>query len=202
MSAMVIHFIGSYGYVAVFLLVFLQEIGVPNPVPNEIVLLFSGSLGASGILYFPYIVLVVITADILGALLLYVVFYRYGKALLAKIPLPISAKKIEQLTYDISKREWWGVFLGRLMPFLRGYAAVVAGVTRMKFSSFLSSIIISALLWSGGFATIGRILGIYWVQAESVVHYIEICSLLLIVGSIVVYMLRSRKHSHILNSDI
>ncbi|MCX6740828.1 MAG: hypothetical protein NTY61_00295 [Candidatus Parcubacteria bacterium] len=37
-------FITHYGYLAIFFLVFLQEIGVPNPVPNELVLLFSGYL--------------------------------------------------------------------------------------------------------------------------------------------------------------
>lgn len=192
MPPLVAHFIGNYGYIAIFLLIFLQEIGVPNPVPNEIVLLFSGSLGATGILSFPIVFLIVVSADILGALLLYVVFYTYGHRLLSKIPLPISKRKLGQLTEGISRRGWWGVFLGRLLPFFRGYASVVAGVTRMKFSVFSTSVVSSALVWSGGIAIVGRILGIYWTRAESVIKKIDMIALVIIIGLVLSIIIRSQ----------
>jgi membrane protein DedA with SNARE-associated domain len=44
MSPTLSAYIIKYGYIALFSLVFLQEIGVPNNVPNELVLLFSGYL--------------------------------------------------------------------------------------------------------------------------------------------------------------
>jgi membrane protein DedA with SNARE-associated domain len=37
-------YITKYGYIAIFVLIFLQEIGAPNPIPNEFVLLYSGYL--------------------------------------------------------------------------------------------------------------------------------------------------------------
>jgi len=48
MSLTLSAYILKYGYIAIFSLVFLQEIGVPNPVPNEVVLLFSGYLSSVG----------------------------------------------------------------------------------------------------------------------------------------------------------
>ena len=48
MSPTLSAYIVKYGYMAIFSLVFLQEIGVPNPVPNEVVLLFSGYLASVG----------------------------------------------------------------------------------------------------------------------------------------------------------
>lgn len=193
MPPVLIHFIGNYGYLAIFLLIFLQEIGVPNPVPNEIVLLFSGSLGATGILSFPLVFLMVVSADILGALLLYGVFYRYGQPFLDKIPLPIPKSKLHHIEHEIARRGWWGVFLGRLLPFFRGYASVVAGLSRMKFPVFMTSVVTSALLWSGGIATVGKILGVYWTRAESVVKHVELVILVGIIVLLLWLLVRSLK---------
>ena len=49
----VVYYITGYGYLAIFILVFLQEIGMPNPFPNELLLIFSGYLSFRGILFFP-----------------------------------------------------------------------------------------------------------------------------------------------------
>jgi membrane protein DedA with SNARE-associated domain len=48
MSSEVALYITKYGYLAIFLLVLLQELGLPNPVTNEFVLLFSGYLAFPG----------------------------------------------------------------------------------------------------------------------------------------------------------
>lgn len=74
-------FIAHYGYPAIFSLVFLQEIGVPNPVPNELVLLFSGYLAFLGALNFVLVFLTVVAADFIGTSILYLVFYFFGGAI-------------------------------------------------------------------------------------------------------------------------
>ncbi len=82
------HFIITYGYLAIFLLVFLQEIGIPNPVSNELVLIFSGSLAYSHTLSLPLILLSAISADIIGTTVLYTVFYFFGNWILSRKWLP------------------------------------------------------------------------------------------------------------------
>lgn len=72
----VVNFIIGYGYLAIFILVFLQEIGMPNPVPNELLLIFSGYLSFKGFLFFPVTLLTVITADFIGTNILYFLFLR------------------------------------------------------------------------------------------------------------------------------
>ena len=51
----IILYISKYGYLAIFVVTFLQETGVPNPVPNELVLMFSGYLVFTGILHLPLV---------------------------------------------------------------------------------------------------------------------------------------------------
>jgi len=157
-------YISQYGYLAIFGLVFLQEIGIPNPVPNELVLLFSGYLSFTGTLSFPLVFLSAVLADFLGTTLLYVVFYYFGRKILEKKPrwLPISKEKIERLGALIATRDKWGIFIGRLIPYIRGYASVAAGLLQMSPKIFLTMVSISAVLWSGGYVLVGRLSGKYW----------------------------------------
>jgi membrane protein DedA with SNARE-associated domain len=66
MSPTLSAYILKYGYVAIFSMIFLQEIGVPNPVPNEVVLLFSGYLSSVGQLDCITVLITVIAADVLA----------------------------------------------------------------------------------------------------------------------------------------
>ena len=157
-------YITQYGYFAIFALVFLQEIGIPNPVPNELVLLFSGYLASEGILSLPVLFLTVVFADFVGTSLLYFVFYIFGKTILEKKPrwIPIHKEHIERLGKFISKKDWWGIYLGRLIPYLRGYTSIAAGLLQLRPKVFLTMVFLSAVTWSGGYAIAGKIMGPYW----------------------------------------
>ena len=122
--------IAKYGYLAVFLLVLLQELGVPNPVTNEFVLLFSGYLAFTGVLNLWMVLAVVVSADFIGTTILYAVFYRWGGSIIARRPrwFPISPAQLERIAETLSQRRQWSIYVARLIPFLRGYASVAAGI--------------------------------------------------------------------------
>lgn len=152
-------YIIKYGYLTIFSLVFLQEIGAPNPVPNELVLLFSGYLSSTGHLDFSLVILTVVIADLLGTTALYAIFYFLGKYILSKNWRFISREKIDRLTDAVEKRGGLGVFIGRLIPYLRGYTSVAAGILRVKPLVYLPIVLLTALIWSGGYTLGGRLLG-------------------------------------------
>lgn len=185
-------YITQYGYLAIFLLVFLQEIGVPNPVPNEIVLLFSGFLASTGVLSFPLVFLVVVMADFIGTSVLYFVFYYFDEFLFTHKPrwIPISREKINKLSERISKRGRWGIYLGRLIPYVRGYTSVAAGLLRIPPDVFLTTVIISAITWSGGYVIAGRIMGSYWQTVASKIGSIQSILLVLLVIITIIFLVR------------
>jgi membrane protein DedA with SNARE-associated domain len=159
MPPALISYITTYGYLTIFSLVFLQEIGVPNPVPNELVLLFSGYLASIGKLSFVLVILTVVAADFIGTSLLYFVFYFIGQRILAKNYRWLPKEKIDRVIKRLSERGQWGIFVGRLIPYLRGYTSVAAGLLRIKPHVFLPVVLGSAITWSGGYAIAGRLLG-------------------------------------------
>jgi membrane protein DedA with SNARE-associated domain len=152
---------------AIFSLVFLQEIGVPNPVPNELVLLFSGYLASIGQLNFTAVLLTVITADTIGSSVLYMAFYYCGQRILQKWPHVIPTSKLAYLTARVSHKDHWSIYIGRHLPFLRGYTAVAAGLLKVSPTIFLPAVLLSALTWSGGYVTAGKLLGQEYVKLVS-----------------------------------
>jgi membrane protein DedA with SNARE-associated domain len=193
MSQSLIHFITYYGYSAIFLLVFLQELGVPNPVANEFVLLFAGSLTFTGVLSFPLVFLAAISGDIIGTSILYGVFYYFGNSIFEKKPkwIPLSRATIERLGERVRKNGGWGVFVGRLLPFVRGYASVAAGLFVIKPREFFTAVLASALLWTGGYVTLGRIFGKNFSSVASTSGGIEKLLLGAVILTIIIMVTRS-----------
>jgi membrane protein DedA with SNARE-associated domain len=175
-SAQLTHYIAEFGYVAIFLIVFLQELGVPNPVTNEFILLFSGYLAFSGVLNFWLVFLTAVSADFIGTTLLYAVFYRCGAWILAHRAkwIPVSAARLERIASRISSRQRWSIYVARLVPFVRGYASVAAGLMPIPPRVFIPAVAISAVTWSGGYVTAGRLLGPYWERAAHRIGSVEV----------------------------
>jgi membrane protein DedA with SNARE-associated domain len=194
-----IEYITNYGYLTIFGLVFLQELGVPNPVPNELILIFSGYLASTGKLSFSLVVLTAVAADFIGTTILYLVFYSFGTKFLKKIKF-LPHKKIAQLVVYLSGRGRWGVYVGRLLPLLRGYASVAAGVLRLPPKEFIPAVILSAFTWSGGYVLLGRLLGPKW---ENVSNYFGFKNSLLILGGIIIlYLLGLKVYDKIKKSNL
>jgi membrane protein DedA with SNARE-associated domain len=160
----VVYYVTQYGYLAIFILVFLQETGMPNPFPNELLLMFSGYLSFKGLLYLPFIILTVISADFIGTIILYFLFYNAGTLILKKKPkwFPLSTRMIEKLTSRISKGGKLSIYIFRLTPFTRGYTSVITGLLQIKPKIFLPLALISAITWATVYVVIGHLIGPSW----------------------------------------
>jgi membrane protein DedA with SNARE-associated domain len=158
--------ITQYGYLAIFLLVFLQEVGMPSPIPNELLLLFCGYLAYTGIVNLSLVVLSVVVADLLAGLILYLLFYFFGQLILRNKPkwIPISTEKIERLTQRISNTGQSGIFIGRLTPFIKGYVTVLCGVLRISPKQFSGMLLSTSVLWTLFYVCSGFLIGPYWIR--------------------------------------
>jgi membrane protein DedA with SNARE-associated domain len=57
-----------------------------------------------------------------------------------------------------------------MMPYVRGYVSIAAGILNLPYKVFVPLVAVSALLWSGGYVTLGHFLGRNW---ETVARTIE-----------------------------
>jgi membrane protein DedA with SNARE-associated domain len=194
-----IYYITRYGYIAIFFLVFLQEIGIPIPMPNELVLMFSGYLSFKGHLYLPFVILTAVSADFIGTNILYVIFYNIGTYIMQKKPkwFPLSARMIDQLTKKISTGGQLSIYVFRLTPFTRGYTSVITGLLQVKPRIFLPLAMLSAATWATIYVVIGRIIGPSWdVFTENISNfkYILLTVLVIIICMVfIIYNYRKRE---------
>ncbi len=151
-----IHFIAKYGYPSIFILVFIQEIGIPT-FPNELALLYFGFICHSKVLNLFTVLSIVICGDISGTFLVYILFYFFSSFLRKHEPgwlkIPSAAKKL--IRNRIKRGGNLSILIGRLTPYLRGYTSVMCGIMHVNMKAYVSMIIISAFLWTGGYVLIG-----------------------------------------------
>lgn len=154
----------EYGYLAILVLIFLQEVGFPSPVPNEFVLLFSGYMSFMGYLSLPIAILAAAGGDLLAGFVLYIVFRYFGKFILQHKPkwIPISNYKINEISQKVDSKGIAFVFFGRLTPLVRGYIAVISGLLQISFNKFGFIIGISSSLWASFYITVGYFFGPFW----------------------------------------
>lgn len=159
-----VFYIDQYGYLALFFFIFLQEVGAPNPIPNELVLLFAGYLIFAGKFCGSIALTVVIVADLLAASVLYFVFHYFGSFLLNKNHrwVPVSQQTIQKQSQRIQNQGTPGVFFGRLTPFIRGYVAVISGLLHFRKRKYFLIILITSSIWASIYITAGYLLGPYW----------------------------------------
>jgi membrane protein DedA with SNARE-associated domain len=188
MSPTLSAYILKYGYIAIFSLVFLQEIGVPNPVPNEVVLLFSGYLRSVGTLDCITVLLTVIAADVLGSSCLYMTFYFFGQRLLQKWPHVMPSNTLTNFTAKMAHQKRWSIYVGRHIPFIRGYTAVAAGLLQIPPRIFLPAVLLSAMTWSGGYVIAGTLLGHAYIDAVSKLAIGKLISVLLVLLCIIIFL--------------
>ena len=137
---------------------------MPNPIPNELLLLFSGYLSFKGLLSAPLIILTTVFADFIGTNILYFVFLNAGTYIISRKPkwLPLSEKMIDKLTTRISEGGHLSIYIFRLTPFTRGYASVITGLLQVKPREFLPIAFISATTWASIYVIIGHLIGPSW----------------------------------------
>lgn len=183
--------ISHYGYLAIFLLVLLQEVGVPTLIPNELVLLFSGYLSATGALNIALVVLSVVAGDLVGSGTLFLLFYFFGKIILKRKPgwLPVPEKKIRSIRNKIDASGQSGIFVGRLTPFVKGYVTVLCGLMRIPPQKYATILLSTSFIWAMGYTCCGYFVGPYWKFVPENHTTVQHFLLLITTGIIVILIL-------------
>ena len=162
--------ISTYGLLAVFILMTAESALIP--IPSEITMPFAGFMAGMGVFDFWTAVAVGALGNLVGSLLAYWLGYakgeewvrfairRWGKWLL-----------IREHEYDKSKA-WYqkygqGItFASRLLPIVRTFISLPAGIAKMNLPLFSLLTFIGSFLWSAVLAYVGLKLGENWLSIE------------------------------------
>lgn len=166
-----IEIVKAGGYVGLGLLVFAESgllIGIL--LPGDSLLFAAGLLAAGGLLEFPPLVVTVIGAAILGDTVGYWFGKNVGSNLFRREDSVLFKKEYVTRT-ERFYRKYGGraVLLARFVPIVRTLAPILAGVGKMRYSTFVSYNAVGGLLWGAGMTALGFFLGTILPGSE---HYI------------------------------
>lgn len=186
----------SLGYVGIFLLMFLENI-IP-PIPSELVMPLAGFAASRGDLN----IVLVIVAGSLGSILGTLPYYYLGRALGEERLVAWADRYGKWLTVkgeDIRKADDWfdrhgqkAVLIGRLMPAVRTFISIPAGISGMPLGKFLAYTAIGSAAWTALLGVAGYLLGENYEAVERYVGPLSYVVLGVLAVTAVWWMLRRR----------
>lgn len=200
LSGIVIHLIHSAGYAGVFILMMLNSALVP--IPSEVTMPFAGYLTQTGALFFPFVVLSGAIGDLAGALIGYAIGYfleetvilrlikKYGKFILLSEHEYVKA---------VSMYKKYGssiTFFCRLLPGVRSFISVPAGLSEMNIWKFVLFTFLGSLVWVSALASIGYYLGAHWDSIGPIYSKFQmviIIAFVILVGYYIYHKLKAGK---------
>ncbi|HEX5502683.1 MAG TPA: DedA family protein [Thermomicrobiales bacterium] len=160
------HFLTSYGYIAIFVMMFVEEAGVPLPLPNEVALMYAGYLAWRGDLNALLVSVVATLGAAGGSALLYAVARRGGRPLLRRFGrfIHLEEDKLDRAEHWVDRFGMISVPLARLTPGLRIYTTIIAGLLRVPYRIVIAAVVGASLIWSFFWVHLGYFLGENWEE--------------------------------------
>jgi membrane protein DedA with SNARE-associated domain len=153
------NFIASWGYIAVFVLMVAESACIP--VPSELIMTFAGVLAATGKLNLALVILMGAVGNIFGAYIAWAVGRTGGRALVIRY-----GKYVFLRVHDLERAERWfakrgqaAVFFGRLLPVVRTFISLPAGVAEMEPIRFGIYTFLGSVPFVGVLAVVGYAVG-------------------------------------------
>jgi membrane protein DedA with SNARE-associated domain len=193
-------FVGEAGLPGIFLLMALSSACVP--IPSEVVMLFAGfavadpsQSGTSQHMTMTGVILAGLLGTMVGSWVAYGVgrggrlelFERHG----AKFH--VGPKQIERADRFFQR---WGeptVLVGRVIPLVRAFVSLPAGVAKMPIGRFTVFSLIGTIPWVAALAFAGHALGGDWKSVRKAFEYVDYAILALVAVAIVYGAKRRRE---------
>jgi len=185
--------IDKLGLVGVFLLMVGESACLP--IPSEGTMLFAGFNVANGEYSLVVVTAVGVAGNLIGSWIAYAVGYFGRVDLIEK-----HGSKVFIKPHHLHKADDWferygdaTVFFSRLLPIVRTFISLPAGVARMPFLRFTVFTVLGCIPWVFVIAFIGKQAGDNWEQWKEHLHYVDYVVVVAIAVGIVWLFVRYRR---------
>jgi membrane protein DedA with SNARE-associated domain len=186
--------IDALGYMGVALLMGIESAAIP--LPSEIIMPFSGFLAAAGRFNLFGLAFAGAIGSVIGSLITYALGYfggrplveRYGKYIL------ITHHDLDLAERFFARVGGWSTFIGRLIPVVRTFISVPAGIAQEPLGPFILAAFAGSFIWSYFLAWLGMTLGENWGRLENIFHKFDIVIVLAGITGLAWWIHRHWKH--------
>jgi membrane protein DedA with SNARE-associated domain len=185
--------IDKLGLPGIFMLMVAESACIP--IPSEATMLFAGFNVSNGEYPLLAVVAVGVFANVVGSWIAYAVGY-YGRVdILEKHGRKLHIKP-SHLAWADNWFERYGsatVFFSRMLPVIRTFISLPAGVARMPFWRFTALTTLGCIPWVFLLAFIGKQAGDRWETWKDSLHYVDYAVVALILLGLVYLLVRRRR---------
>lgn len=193
-GAFVINVISTFGYWGIVVCMAIESACIP--LPSEIIMPFSGYLVSTGRFDLWLAGLAGAFGCLVGSIVAYAVGYwggrpfveRYGKWVL------ISSRELEWADRWFAKYGGAAVFFSRLLPIIRTFISLPAGIARMPFIRFCVYSFVGSFPWCLGLAYVGFVMGENWTALREHFHKFDIVIAVVLIAGFAVWVYIHFKH--------
>ncbi len=186
-------FISGHGLEAVFVLMVLESACIP--VPSEVTMIYAGYLVSQGSMNFVAAVVVGTAANLVGSLIAWAVGAYGVDAVLLR-----SAHyrgRVEQAHRWFERYGTPTVFFARLLPVLRTFISLPAGVARMPLRRFSVLTVLGSLPWCIMLVAVGDVAGSHWDEWHRRFGYLDyVVVAAIVVGGAWLLLHQRRRAAH------
>lgn len=189
--------IRTLGYPGITIVMFLEVIF--PPIPSELIMPFAGFLAGRGEMNIVLVILAGNIGSITSAIFLYYVGAWAGEPVVRRFVkkygrfMMVSEKDLDRTLHIFNTRGELVIFFGRLIPLVRTFISLPAGMDRMSMRKFVTYTTIGSTVWNTFLAVGGMILGENWEDLmELVDRYSKVTYALIAVALVVLFFIRLR----------
>jgi membrane protein DedA with SNARE-associated domain len=166
--------IDAMGYPGVVLLMAIESAAIP--LPSEIIMPFAGFLVESGRFSLWGLALAGAIGSTIGSLVIYYIAYYGGRKLIAKYEhlIFVSQEDLDLTEKFFHRFKHSSAFLGRVLPVVRTFISVPAGIAKAPIVPFIAGAFIGSFVWSYFLAWLGLRLGENWKHLETYFRKMDI----------------------------
>jgi membrane protein DedA with SNARE-associated domain len=186
-------FLTSAGYAALILFGFLEAACIP--ISSEITFGFAGVLAYQGHLNLALVIIIGSLAELGGSYASYWVGRAGGRPLVDKLGryVLVTHSDVDRAERFLEGRGAWAVPVGRMLPFVRAFTSIVAGLVRIPAIRFGVLSLIGTVIYAAVLSSIGYGLGSAWQRIShglTIAGYAIFAVVVIAIIGFIVYRLR------------
>ena len=182
-------FLAAHGIYAIILLGFVEA--ACFPIPSEVTFGFGGVLAYQGHISLASVIIIGSLAELAGSYASYFVGRIGGRPLVHRLGryVLVTESDVARAERFLEGRGAWAIPVGRMLPFVRAFISIVAGLVRVPPVRFGVLSLIGTVAYATILATIGYELGSAWESVNKGLTYVGYILFVLIVIAIVGFVL-------------
>ncbi|MGZ3643090.1 MAG: DedA family protein [Ktedonobacteraceae bacterium] len=144
-------FLVQYGLAAIFIILFIKTIGIPIPIPADLIILTAATRVAQGKLNVWQTFIAILIALIVGGLIQFLLARGLGRGFLYRFGryIGLTSPRLDAASARVKKGGALSVSIAILVPGVRGAAVVASGVANMPLRIFIPGLVVGSVLFLG-----------------------------------------------------